>query len=125
MKKMSAQALARQQGVSKIGLITLLLLLTLFITVGLKVGPVYVDHNLVTGVCQELVDSGEAASLTVPEIRNRVGAALRVNNVSGFDVSSIRKRMENNAAIITVTYERRVELFGNLDVVAKFDSLIQ
>jgi hypothetical protein len=125
MKRMTRNSLSRQQGVSKFGLVLLLALITVFLTVGLKVGPLYIDHNLITGICQDLVDNGQADDMTVTEIRNRVSDGLRVNNVTGFDLSSISKRMENNSAIITINYERRVELFANLDAVAKFDTEIQ
>lgn len=125
MKRLSRNSLSRQQGVSKFGLLMLLALITAFFTVGLKVGPLYIDHNLITGICQDLVDSGQADDLTVTEIRNRVSNGLRVNNVTDFDLAAISKRVENDRAIITVNYERRVELFANLDVVAKFNSVIQ
>lgn len=125
MKNLTCNSLHRQRGVSKFGLVMLLLMITAFFTVGLKVGPIYIDHNLITGICQELVDNGEASNMTVTDVRNRVSNSLRINNVRGFDLSAIRLRMENGSPIITVAYERRVELFGNLDVVAKFDSVIQ
>ena len=125
MRRLSRNSLSRQRGVSKFGLLMMLAFITAFFTVGLKVGPLYIDHNLITGICEELVDSGQADDLTVTEIRNRVSNALRVNNVTDFDLSAITKRVENDRAIIMVNYERRVELFANLDVVAKFDSVIQ
>jgi len=122
MKQVSVNALNMQHGVSKMGLVSLLLLITAFLTIGLKVGPLYVDHNLITGICQELIDNGEADNMSVTDIRNRVSNSLRINNVGGFDYSAISKRMENDGAVITISYERRVELFANLDVVAKFDN---
>jgi len=125
MKQITRKSLDRQQGFSKFGLLMLLAMITAFLTFGLKVGPVYIDHNVITGICQELVESGEADDMTITDIRNRVSSGLRVNNVTGFDLSSISKRVESDSAIIRINYERRVELFANLDVVAKFDSVIQ
>jgi hypothetical protein len=84
-----------------------------------------VDHNLITGICQELIDNGETTNMTVTEVRDRVSNSLRINNVTGFELSNIRLRKENGAPIITVAYERRVELIANLDVLAKFDSTLQ
>ena len=125
MKKLPGKSLKQQRGVSKFGLVMLLLLITAFFTVGLKVGPLYVDHNLITGVCQELIDNGEAANMTVGEVRQRVANSLRINNITGFALSDIRMRVDSGNPIITITYERRVELIANLDVVAKFDTTLQ
>lgn len=125
MKQLSASTLIQQRGVSKLGLVTLLLLITTFFTLGLKVGPLYIDHNLITGICQELIDNGEAASMSTQDIRNSVANSLRINNIRGFELNAISKRMENDAPIISINYERRVEMIGNLDVVARFDTVLQ
>jgi hypothetical protein len=121
MKKTAVNNLSRQRGISSAGVLLIAVLLGLFFTVGLKVGPLYVDHNLITGLCQDLIDNGEANGMTVTEVRDRISSTLRINNVTDFDLNSIRMRKENGEAIITVAYEKRVPLIANLDIVATFD----
>ena len=101
------------------------ILIVAFLTFGLKVVPLYADHNLITGICEELIENGEAANMTVTDVRQRVSNTLRINNISDFDLSAITMRKESDQAIITIAYERRVELAANLDVVAKFDTVLQ
>ena len=125
MKTLRATNLKVQRGVSKTGLLLLIVLLGLFFTFGLKVGPIYVDHNLITGLCQDLIDNGEANNMTVSDVRNRVSNTLRINNVTDFDLSSIRMRKESGEAIITIAYEKRVPLIANLDIVAVFDNTLE
>ena len=121
MKKTAVNNFSRQRGISSAGVLLIAALLGLFFTVGLKVGPLYVDHNLITGLCQGLIDNGEANSMTVTEVRDRISSTLRINNVTDFDLNSIRLRKENGEAIITVAYEKRVPLIANLDILATFD----
>ena len=125
MKKTAVNNLSRQRGISSAGVLLIAVLLGLFFTVGLKVGPLYVDHNLITGLCQDLIDNGEANSMTVTEVRDRISSTLRINNVTDFDLNSIRMRKENGEAIITVAYEKRVPLIANLDIVATFDESLR
>ena len=125
MKKMHFNNLKKQQGVSKLGLVVMFFLVAVFLTAGLKVVPLYIDHNLIVGICDELIETGEADNMTITDIRIRVSNALRINNVYDFDLGSITLRRENSQAIITVAYERRVELFANLDVIAKFDNVLR
>ena len=125
MKYIKSKALRKQAGVSKFGMLMVFILVVTFLTFGLKVVPLYVDHNLVTGICEELVENGEAVNMTITEIRQRVSNTLRINNITDFDLSAITMRKENNQAIITIGYERRVELIANLDVVAKFNSVLR
>ncbi|MEX2469270.1 MAG: DUF4845 domain-containing protein [Pseudohongiellaceae bacterium] len=115
----------RQRGISKLGLLVLLVLITGFLTVGMKLGPIYIDHNLITGICQDLIDNGEAANMTQSDLRQRVSDGLRVNNIRGFDLTDITMRQDSGNPIITVAYERRVELVANLDVIATFDTVLE
>jgi hypothetical protein len=125
MKKTAVNNLSRQRGISSAGVLLIAVLLGLFFTVGLKVGPLYVDHNLITGLCQDLIDNGEANGMTVTEVRDRISSTLRINNVTDFDLNNIRMRKENGEAIITVAYEKRVPLIANLDIVATFDESLR
>ena len=125
MKKTAVNNLSRQRGISLAGVLLIVVLLGLFFTVGLKVGPLFVDHNLITGLCQDLIDNGEANGMTVTEVRDRISSTLRINNVTDFDLNSIRMRKENGEAIITVAYEKRVPLIANLDIVATFDESLR
>ena len=125
MKKTAVNNLSRQRGISSAGVLLIAVLLGLFFTFGLKVGPLYVDHNLITGLCQDLIDNGEANSMTVTEVRDRLSSTLRINNVTDFDLNSIRLCKENGEAIITVAYEKRVPLIANLDIVATFDESLR
>ena len=125
MNKTALNHLPRQRGISSAVILMIALLLGLFFTFGLKVGPLYVDHNLITGLCQGLIDNGEANTLTVTEVRDRISSTLRINNISDFDLNSILVRKDNGEAIITVAYEKRVPLVANLDIVATFDESLR
>ena len=80
---------------------------------------------MVTGICAELIENGEAENMTVTDIRQRVSNTLRINNITDFNLSNITLRKESDQAIISIAYERRVELMANLDVVAKFDTVLR
>jgi len=115
----------RQRGFSKFGLLMTLVVLVAGLTFGLKVLPIYIDHNFVRGQAESLVESGRAATMTQAEIRTEVGNGLRVNNIREFDLNSITSTRNNGAAVISIVYERRVPLFSNLDVVVSFDDRIE
>lgn len=121
-----SNALPRQQrGFSKLGLVFMLVVLVSALTVGLKVLPVYIDHNFVRGVAEALLESGRASSMTQAELRNEIAASMRVNNVRDFDLNSISTSRANGASIISITYERRIPLVANIDIILSFDDQIQ
>ncbi len=125
MNKLQENRLDKQRGVSMFGILVLLAMITLFFTVGLKIAPIYINHNLLTGICQDLIDNGQASNMTQSEIRSTVSNNLRINQIQGFDVDNIRMRRENGEAIISIAYESRIELVANLDVIATFDETLE
>ena len=124
MKRLEIKALTGQKGVSKFGLLVLVLVIAGFFSIGLKVAPLYIDHNVLTGVARALVEGGTADDMTVTEIRERFSSQLRLNNISGFDVSDIRVSRADGGTVIRIAYERRVPLFANLEIIAVFDDTI-
>lgn len=125
MKVFTMANLNQQAGASNLGMLMTFLVIAVFLTSGLKLGPLYIDHNIVTSYTKNLIESGEIANLNTSELRRKVSDNLLVNNVRDFDVTHILMAKENNKSVVTIAYERRVELFLNLDVVAKFDTVLQ
>ncbi|MFK7863912.1 MAG: DUF4845 domain-containing protein [Pseudohongiellaceae bacterium] len=125
MKEFRASKLTRQAGASKLGLLMTFVMIAAVLSLGLKVGPLYLDHNIVTSYTETLFESGEMDNLTTSQLRRKVGDNLRINNVNDFDTTAIRLSKENEQPVVTIAYEKRVELFLNLDVVAKFDTVLQ
>jgi hypothetical protein len=114
-----------QRGFSKFGLLMMLVLLVSGLTFGLKILPVYLDHNFVKGVAEELIADGRAATLTQGEIREEIANGLRVNNVRDFNLNSVTLERENAEPVLVIEYERRVPLVANIDVVISFDDRIE
>jgi len=114
-----------QRGFSKFGLLMMLVLLVSGLTFGLKILPVYLDHNFVKGVAEELIADGRAATLTQGEIREEIANGLRVNNVRDFNLNSVTLERENAEPVLVIECERRVPLVANIDVVISFDDRIE
>lgn len=125
MKNVKTSSRYKQRGITRYGMIMLFFIISGFLTVGLAVAPIYVDHNLLVGICEDLLSNGELEGMTQGDLRRSVSDGLRINNIYQFNVSSIKLRREDGAPIITINYERRTELFANLDIVAKFDTVLQ
>jgi len=116
---------ARQGGVSKLGLLILGIFVALFLTVGIKVGPLYMDNDIITSLADDLIADGTANRLSVEEIRQRFANAMRLNAIYDFNLSDIEIIRGGGRTVIRIDYERRIPLFLNLDLVAVFDHTAQ
>ena len=65
--------------------------------------------------------------IRLKSLREQAGVSntLRINNAIEFGLSSVTMRKEIDQAITKIPYERRVELAESLNVVAKFDTVLQ
>ena len=124
MKAFTVINLNLQAGASKLELLTAFLVIVPFLTFGLKMGPLYIDHNIVTSYTKDFIESGEMADLTISELRQKVGDNLVMNNVRDFDVTHILMVKESDKRVIKIAYEQRMELFLDLDVVVKSDTVL-
>lgn len=122
---MPIASLQQQHGFSKLGLLFSLVVLVCVLSLGLKILPVYIDHNFVRGVAAMLVESGRANAMTQAELREEIAAGMRVNNVRNFDLNSITTNRINGANAVSIVYERRIPLLGNIDIILRFDDQIQ
>ena len=113
-----------QAGASKLELLTAFLVIVPFLTFGLKMGPLYIDHNIVTSYTKDFIESGEMADHTLSELRPKVGDNLVMNNVRDFDVTHILMVKESDNQVVKIAYEQRMELFLDLDVVVKSDTVL-
>ena len=113
-----------QAGASKLELLTAFLVIVPLLTFGLKIGPLYIDHNIVTSYTKDFIESGEMADLTISELRQKVGDNLVMNNVRDFDVTHILMVKESDNQVVKIAYEQRMELFLDLDVVVKSDTVL-
>lgn len=112
---------AQQRGVSRLGLLILGLFVASFLTLGLKLGPLYLDYNVLTTVADELVADGSADRMSRDDIRQRFAAALRLNSIYDFDLADIQIARSGGRTTIEIAYERRLPLIANLDIVAAFN----
>lgn len=123
--KMGNGSPAYQRGVSKLGLLLLALFIAAFLMIGLKVGPFYIENNVLTDYAQELVSSGSANDMSQDEIRQRLAETMRLNNIRGIDLSVFQIRRSGGNTSISIAYERRVTLVANMDMIAKFNYTTQ
>jgi hypothetical protein len=112
---------AYQKGVSKLGLLILGMFIAVFLTVGLKVGPLYLDNDVLADLADEMVESGSADDMSGDEILIRFANTIRLNTITGFDLDDIKIFRNGGDTTISIAYERRVPIIGNLDIIAAFD----
>lgn len=117
---------SRQRGMGFLGFIVLIALAAFFVTIILKVGPLYLNFWTIRTIMQETVaQSGElvgGARGITSSIDKRLNINS-VNNVTGKDF--VIKKIEEGVYRVTLEYEDRVHLFFNVDAVTSFSHQVE
>ena len=109
----------KQQGASTLGIFTALLLFAGTLTLGLRIGPLYIDNMSLNQALESSARSNNFNEMSPAEIRNALGRTFQVNTVS---VNPRDFEIEKTATATELTYihEERANIFRNVDVVITF-----
>lgn len=118
MKKVSSKT--SQSGFSVTGTIILILLVSFFGNLIVKLGPIYTDHWYIKNVAQELSVSIGSTGVSSFEIADRMSKNLQVNNVT-FDLKKgFKVDGSSNPRKIILDYTKQEHIMFNIEVLVSF-----
>jgi len=113
-----------QAGMSTFGFGLMLILLTFLTAVTMKMVPVYIEHYYVVHSLEALQNSAE--QIRDDEIKANLLKNFTINDVDNVDRQQIKiKHQSNNTRKVSIEYEVRRSIMGNVDVVISFSDHIE
>ena len=117
--------LRRQAGISLMGWVAILLMAGTLGLIGLRMAPVYIDYFYVVDVGRTISAEPGNAGKTKSELKIMVATLFRQNNLRDLSPNIVTfSKDTGQRLVVTIDYEERVNLFGNLDMVAHFRKVI-
>ena len=113
----------RQRGMSSLGLLAVVLMVLFFILSSVKMIPLYVQNWTVQTILTDIHDEfeGNSKPISKSDIKTALLKRFSVNQLDHVIADSIDLEKKKNGYIVTVNYEIRVSLIGNIDAVVLFD----
>ncbi|MDD5322356.1 MAG: DUF4845 domain-containing protein [Methylococcales bacterium] len=118
-------SLKQQRGLTFISLVFILGLIAFFVLLGLKIGPIYLDHSKVANALAEIKKSPDIESQSEAEIRNSLGKRFNINYVYDVTQDDIKVIKRGNYLKIVIEYEVVKKIVGNLSVLVEFHDVIE
>jgi len=115
---------AAQRGATLYALVVVMTLLAIIIFAGLKISPAYIDNQVISNALNNMKESGELRTMSLRDIRTSISRTMTANGAS-WGSDSLDQIEENGVDYIQVKYEKRVQMFWNIDAVVKFDYRVQ
>jgi hypothetical protein len=115
------QSKHNQSGMTMISWVVVLLVLGFFFLIILRMFPIYIDRFKVNSSMESLKIEPELSAKSVPEIRQLLLNRLDINDVDIVVPGNILIERADTGTNVTVKYEDRKNLFGDVDVVVRYD----
>lgn len=114
---------ANQRGMSMIGLVLAAIVVVFAAITVMKVVPMYLDDQKINTLFGNLEHENISSA---NEIRDRIRRNLEINQVSDkFDMSEFEISQARDGHQVSIDYERRARLIGNLSIVAEFEHSVR
>ena len=114
------KSLTKQQGMSVYTVALVILLVSFFATLVVKLGPVYMDQWYLNGMLQSMADDPETTSMSIADIRNGLGKRMMVNNVEFDAKDGLKLDTKTNPKKMVLDYSKQVHIMFNVDALVKF-----
>ena len=110
-----------QRGITTTSALFTLFFVGFFLTLTFKLGPHYLDNKIVQGAIDQ-VGQSDINGKSDSEIRRKIANFFTINNIRDIDVRKVIVTRDDSGARLSLDYEKRIEMFGNVDVVLKFSN---
>ena len=114
-----------QQGLTFISLIFVLALIGFFVLLGLKIGPIYLNHSKVASALAEIEKTPNIEEQSEAEIRDSLSKRFNINYVDDVTQDDIKVTRHNDYLKVAIEYEVVTKIAGNLSVLVEFNDVIE
>lgn len=112
-----------QKGMSATGWLLVLLVLGFTMMCLFRMVPAYVDNRYIQEGLASLAEEGnKIEDMSVEEIRRRIGRFFQMNNVRSQSEKSVEVERRQDKTLVSMSYEVRVPIIYNIDVVMTFNN---
>jgi hypothetical protein len=107
------------------GFVTLFIILSIAgiaAVAGMKIVPLYIDNSAVSSAFENLAKQSDAGSLSKAEINGLITKRLYINQLDEkIPLTNLKvESAQGGGKKVSLDYEARATVMGNLDAVAKF-----
>lgn len=120
MNTIQYSSLTRQRGMSMISWLIVIAFLLFQGIMAMRIIPVYVNDASVTSIMDKLPGDNTLSTASVRVIRDTIMKRLKINNIYDIDPGDIVIKRAQGGYAVTLDYESRGNLIGNMDYVISF-----
>ncbi|MCC5795547.1 MAG: DUF4845 domain-containing protein [Chromatiales bacterium] len=116
---------ARQTGVSLLGFLFVAALCAVIGFGLLKLSPIYMDNLKIQRMLADVQGQWEGQNPSVGQLRSSLESRINIESITGVTARDFNISRSEAGYLVSVSYERRTDFFGNIELVASFDESVE
>ncbi|SES84613.1 protein of unknown function [Nitrosomonas marina] len=110
-----------QYGITLTGMLFWSVVLILFVLLGMKVAPVYIENASIKKNLVAVASDSALNKATPNQIRLAFSKRAQIDGITAITAKDIKIARENGQNILSVVYSEKVPLFANISLQFDFD----
>ena len=115
-----SKPMSKQKGLTMISWIVVIVFLLFQGVIAMNVLPIYITDSSVKKIMAALPDDIKAREASTQELKGMVAKRLNINSVYSIKSEHIKVKKGRGENIVTIEYEPRGKLVGNLEYIVSF-----
>ena len=120
MSNLSMTPMSQQRGLTMISWLVVIVFLLFQAVIAMNVIPVYMTDRTVGSIMKELPKDLKVQEASAKELKGMVSKRLSINSVYAVKPEHIKVKKGRGENIVTIDYEPRGKLIGNLEYIVHF-----
>lgn len=115
-----------QRGATMWTTLSIGLMVAFFAMMAFKLIPVYIDHGIIKGSMQEIVNQPQFKTMSTKQILSTMQKRMMIDNIRGFDQNAFKvSRDKSGEKFILISYSQKISIAGNISAVVDFDEEVR
>lgn len=114
----------QQMGMGMLGWLIVLGIASFALTCFFRIGPIYLEYWQTKKALDLVLLESQSAGKGRDELLGAIQRQLDVSRIESIETKNIKFVDGKGGREVNASYEKRVPLIGNIDVVVKFDKLV-
>jgi hypothetical protein len=115
---------SRQSGIGLLESLVYLLAGIFVVMCLIKLGPAYIEAFSVKKIFQDLIADQSQKGKSGPELKSVIAGRFNMSRIENPKLEDVLIQDKQDHYLIDANYEFRTNMFGNVDVVLKFENLV-
>lgn len=117
---------SKQHGATMWTTLSVVLMVGFLAMIAFKLIPIYLDHAIIRGSMQEIVNGREFRNMSTRQIMTSMDKRMTIDNIRGMSKDAFKvKKEKSGERYIVINYSQKVSIISNVSALVEFNEEVR